>query len=226
MVGLCEDGNESSGSLKAICKSNNDREQKSRKPVVEMYANLVKDCLKLVAKMHYCIGRLQDGSLRFVRVGMRRHMWLAQVARPFVANKKLAASWVPHNLTEAQKWHRYATALLHLQRYHNEGDVFLQRVVAIDETWARAYEPELKRQIMLVVMSQQQCLLQRWDWEVLKHPPYSPDMSPCDYDLFPDIASVLHAVGQSIREITETTSLTTFNCYHGFGKRYRIILKG
>ncbi|KAJ4450086.1 hypothetical protein ANN_01493 [Periplaneta americana] len=56
-------------------------------------------------------------------------------------------------------------------------------------------------------------LLRRWDWEVLEHPPYSPDVSPCDYDLFPrlkepirskrfaDIASVLHAVGQSIREI-------------------------
>ncbi|KAJ4439212.1 hypothetical protein ANN_07331, partial [Periplaneta americana] len=54
--------------------------------------------------------------------------------------------------------------------------------------------------------------VERWDWEVLEHPLYSPDMSPCDYDLFPqlkeplrgkrfpDIASV-HAVGQSIREI-------------------------
>jgi histone-lysine N-methyltransferase SETMAR len=56
-------------------------------------------------------------------------------------------------------------------------------------------------------------LLQRWHWEVLVHPPYSPDMSPCDYDLFPrlkeplrgtrfqDIPSVLCAVGCSITEI-------------------------
>ena len=27
-------------------------------------------------------------------------------------------------------------------------------------------------------------LLRRWQWEILEHPPYSPDMSPCDYDLF------------------------------------------
>ena len=26
-------------------------------------------------------------------------------------------------------------------------------------------------------------LLRRWRWEVLEHPPYSPDLSPCDYDL-------------------------------------------
>ena len=27
-------------------------------------------------------------------------------------------------------------------------------------------------------------LLRCWQWEILEHPPYSPDMSPCDYDLF------------------------------------------
>ena len=30
----------------------------------------------------------------------------------------------------------------------------------------------------------------RWGWEVLYHPPppYSPDMSPCDYDLIPKMS--------------------------------------
>ena len=28
-------------------------------------------------------------------------------------------------------------------------------------------------------------LPRRWTWEVLKHPPYPPDLSPCDYDLIP-----------------------------------------
>ena len=27
-------------------------------------------------------------------------------------------------------------------------------------------------------------LLRRWHWEILEHPTYSPDMSPCDCDLF------------------------------------------
>jgi len=30
-------------------------------------------------------------------------------------------------------------------------------------------------------------LLDRYNWEVLPHPPYSPDMSPPDFDLFPKL---------------------------------------
>ena len=35
-------------------------------------------------------------------------------------------------------------------------------------------------------------LLRRWTWEVLEHPPYSPDLSPCDYDLIPKLKVPLH----------------------------------
>ncbi|GFT88844.1 hypothetical protein TNCV_906602 [Trichonephila clavipes] len=34
---------------------------------------------------------------------------------------------------------------MHLERYHSDEDVFLQRIVAIDETWVRAYEPSTLR---------------------------------------------------------------------------------
>ena len=34
-------------------------------------------------------------------------------------------------------------------------------------------------------------LLRRWRWEVLEHPPYSPDLSPCDYDLIPKFKAPL-----------------------------------
>ena len=30
-------------------------------------------------------------------------------------------------------------------------------------------------------------LLDRYNWEVLSHPPYNPDMSPLDFDLFPKL---------------------------------------
>ena len=30
-------------------------------------------------------------------------------------------------------------------------------------------------------------LLDRYSWEVLPHPPYSPDMSPPEFDLFPEL---------------------------------------
>ena len=58
-------------------------------------------------------------------------------------------------------------------------------------------------------------LLRRWQWEILEHPPYSPDMSPCDYDLFAKVKELLrrnsyntrdelfHATGQSTRKINK-----------------------
>ncbi|PAA51888.1 hypothetical protein BOX15_Mlig021490g1, partial [Macrostomum lignano] len=29
--------------------------------------------------------------------------------------------------------------------------------------------------------------IESWGWEILPHPPYSPDLSPCDFFLFPRI---------------------------------------
>ena len=34
-------------------------------------------------------------------------------------------------------------------------------------------------------------LLRRWQWGILEHPPYSPDMCPCDYDLFTKVKEPL-----------------------------------
>jgi len=47
---------------------------------------------------------------------------------------------------EMQKWLRYNTARNHLERYEREGEAFLRRIITLDETWARLYEPQLKRQ--------------------------------------------------------------------------------
>ena len=59
-------------------------------------------------------------------------------------------------------------------------------------------------------------LLARWQWEVLYHPPYSPDISPCDFDLIPKakeplrgrcfktIPDIIDAVGRSVRTINKT----------------------
>ena len=35
---------------------------------------------------------------------------------------------------------------MHLECYKKKGDAFLHRIIALDEAWARAYEPEMKRQ--------------------------------------------------------------------------------
>ncbi|PNF29374.1 hypothetical protein B7P43_G07838, partial [Cryptotermes secundus] len=43
-------------------------------------------------------------------------------------------------------------------------------------------------------------LLRRWRWEILQHPPYSPDMSPCDYDLFAKMKEPLRGLRYNTRE--------------------------
>ena len=60
--------------------------------------------------------------------------------------RKVAARWVPHMLSDSEKHHRVKIASSLLHRYGEEGDEMLQRIVAIDETWIRSFEPELKQQ--------------------------------------------------------------------------------
>ena len=60
--------------------------------------------------------------------------------------RKVAAKWVPHHLSEEQKAARKRVAEELLRRYEAEGEQFLNRIVAIDETWIRDFEPELKSQ--------------------------------------------------------------------------------
>ncbi|KAJ4432604.1 hypothetical protein ANN_21227, partial [Periplaneta americana] len=182
------------------------------------------------------------------------------------------------------QWHnelkRSGKALL--DQYQREGDYFLGRIVAMDETWTRSYEPKLKRQsnewkhpgsprpkkvrptqsavkemfivaydidgVILhhavlprqTVNADYYCkflqhhlrpalrrkrrylvvqnpiilhdnarsrtvaavkdLLRRWQWEILEHSPYSPDKSPCDYDLFVKVKEPLRVTRYNTRD--------------------------
>ena len=49
-------------------------------------------------------------------------------------------------LSKTEKYQRVNIARSLLQRYDEEGDEKLQKIVAIDETWMRFFEPELKLQ--------------------------------------------------------------------------------
>ena len=71
---------------------------------------------------------------------------MLKILREDLHMSKIAAKWVPHALTEQQKWCRYETCRIHLERYQDEGENLLNNIITIDETWIRAYEPELKRQ--------------------------------------------------------------------------------
>ena len=55
--------------------------------------------------------------------------------------RKICGKWVPHHLTEVQKWTCYETCHINLERFQQEGQAMLNRIIAVDEAWARAYEP-------------------------------------------------------------------------------------
>ena len=59
--------------------------------------------------------------------------------------RKVSARWMPHRLTSDQAEHHLEVATHLLSRFDSEGQDFLSIIVAIDETWVRSYEPELKR---------------------------------------------------------------------------------
>ena len=58
-------------------------------------------------------------------------------------------------------------------------------------------------------------LLFCWQWEILEHPPYSPDMGPSNYDLFAKLEEplqgiryntrneLIHTIGWSIQNINK-----------------------
>jgi len=50
-------------------------------------------------------------------------------------------------------------------------------------------------------------ILEKYGWQVLPHPPYSPDMSPPDFDLFPKLKKPLR--GKLFRSIGEVSNEVT-----------------
>jgi len=60
--------------------------------------------------------------------------------------RRFATQWVPQDLSEEQKCRRLEIAQQLLRRFREEGNEFLQKVVATDETWICDFEPELKSQ--------------------------------------------------------------------------------
>ena len=73
-------------------------------------------------------------------------------------------------------------------------------------------------------------LLRRWKWEILEHPPYSRDMSPCDYDPFAKVKEplpgtryktrdeLIRAIGRSIRNINKMDVHMVYDAYQTFAK--------
>lgn len=62
--------------------------------------------------------------------------------------RKLCARWMPKNLTSEHTIKRMEAALTFLQRYHDEGNEFLNRIITRDNMWVAQFTPEAKQQSM------------------------------------------------------------------------------
>jgi len=61
---------------------------------------------------------------------------------------KVCSCWVPRQLTPQHKSQRMGLSLQHLQRYQDEGDDMLSRIITGDESWVHHYESGTKRASM------------------------------------------------------------------------------
>ena len=68
---------------------------------------------------------------------------LFRIVTQILQKRKVAEKWVPHQLSEEQKAARKRVAEELLRRYETEGEQFLNRIVAVDETWIQYSEAQL-----------------------------------------------------------------------------------
>ena len=99
----------------------------------------------------YALTALLDSDRRHTIHELARETGLAHttvlhILKERLGMRKIASRWVPHDLTELQKWLRYDAARSHLEHYEREGEAFLRRIIMLDETWAISYEPQMKCQ--------------------------------------------------------------------------------
>ena len=69
-----------------------------------------------------------------------------EIIHEILGYRKVSARWVPRQHTEEHKCRRVEICQTLLNRYSNEGEEFMGRIVAGDETWVHHYSPESKRQ--------------------------------------------------------------------------------
>ena len=74
------------------------------------------------------------------------HKTVLHILHDILGYRKLAERWIPHEISEVQHRYRCSVAQAFLHRYQREGDDFIERIVAMDETRARSYEPNMKHQ--------------------------------------------------------------------------------
>ena len=93
---------------------------------------------------------------------------------------QVSARWVLRMLTDDQKRTRLNISTYLLSRYEDGPCDFIEIAATPEETWVHHFESESTMTVAT------EC-----GFEILPHPPYSPDMTPSDFHLFPKLKSCL-----------------------------------
>ena len=115
---------------------------------------------------------------------------------------RICARWVPRMLSEENMTNRTEASRQFLRKFSQSGIGFLDRIITTDETWFNYYDPEIKQQSSQwknVDSSRPKKAkvtksLGKNMFINLKHPPYSPDLAPMDFAVFPYIKSFLRGM--------------------------------
>jgi len=138
-------------------------------------------------------------SLRPKKAGMSRSKFKAMLIVFFDIQGIVMAEWVPRGQTVNQ--HYYIEVLMKLHEH-----VIRKRL----ELWRNGWILHQDNAPAHNALSVKQFLANK-NIIVLEHPPYSPDLAPCDFCLFPKIKSVLKGTHFVLGENVKARTAETLN---------------
>ncbi|UYV63354.1 hypothetical protein LAZ67_2003830 [Cordylochernes scorpioides] len=94
---------------------------------------------------------------------------------------------------------RMEAARAFLEMHQRDGDQLFSSIVTGDESWVHHSTPETKRQSMVwkkpeesapkkakvTISAGKVMAMENFKWEIFTHPPYSPELAPSDFHLYP-----------------------------------------
>ncbi|UYV60329.1 hypothetical protein LAZ67_1000846 [Cordylochernes scorpioides] len=94
---------------------------------------------------------------------------------------------------------RMEAARAFLEMHQRDGDQLFSSIVTGDESWVHHSTPETKRQSMVwkkpeesapkkakvAISAGKVMAMENFKWEIFTHPPYSPELAPSDFHLYP-----------------------------------------